>query len=180
MELLAVLLIGLLTTSSSIIGAAIGLYASLSKRVLASILAFAAGSLISALAIELAFKGAMELYHHGFDAHSAWGFIAGGFSCGAFVYLTASLFLEKRGAAVRLPTQFRQYALARKHEQTKELIGLLAKCDLLRHLPAESIEQILPSIKKRHVNAGEVLFRAGDPVVHRRKRVCGSRCGIAP
>jgi CRP-like cAMP-binding protein len=162
-DLLAVILVGLLTTSSSMVGAAIGLYATLSKRVLASILAFAAGSLISALAIELAFKGAMELHHQGFNAHSAWGFIAGGFACGAIVYFTTSLFLEKKGAAVRLPTQFREYALARKHEQTKGLIGLLAKCDLLRHLPAEAIEQILPSVRKHRVNAGEVVFRAGDP-----------------
>jgi CRP-like cAMP-binding protein len=162
-EVFAVILVGLLTTSSSMIGAAIGLYAPLSKRVLACILAFAAGSLISALAIELAFKAAMELHHQGFNAHSAWGFIASGFACGAIVYLAASLFLEKKGAAVRHPTQFRQYALARKHEQTKELIGMLAKCDLLRHLPAEAIEQILTSVRKRRVNAGEVLFRAGEP-----------------
>jgi hypothetical protein len=162
-QLFVVTLIGLLTTSSSLIGAAIGLYAPLSKRALACILAFAAGSLISALAIELAFNGAMELRHQGFNTHFAWGFIAGGFACGAFVYLTASLFLETKGAAVRLPTQFRQYALARKHEQTKELIGLLAKCDLLRHLPAENIEQILPSVRKHRLRAGEGLFNAGDP-----------------
>jgi zinc transporter ZupT len=70
----------------------------LSRRVLASILAFAAGSLISALAIELAFKGAMELHRQGFNAHSAWAFIAGGFACGATVYLTISLFLRRSQA----------------------------------------------------------------------------------
>ena len=58
-QLAMVVLIGLATTSSSMLGAAIGLYAPLSKRILACILAFAAGSLISALAIDLAFKGAM-------------------------------------------------------------------------------------------------------------------------
>ena len=163
MELFAVILVGLLTTSSSMVGAAIGLYAPLSKRVLACVLAFAAGSLISALAIELAFKGAMELHHQGFGAHSAWAFIAGGFAVGAIVYFATSLFLEKRGAAVRHPTQFNEYALARKHEQTKGLIGLLAKCDLLRHLPAEAIEQILPSVREHRINAGQVVFRAGDP-----------------
>lgn len=162
-ELVAVTLVGLLTTSSSMVGAAIGLYAPLSKRVLACILAFAAGSLVSALAIELAFKGAMELHHQGFDARSAWLFIAGGFACGATVYFGASLFLERKGAAVRRPTQFREYALARKHEQTKELIGLLAKCDLLRHLPPDGIEQILPCVRRRRFEAGEVVFRAGDP-----------------
>ena len=162
-ELFAVILVGLLTTSSSMVGAAIGLYAPFPKRVLACVLAFAAGSLISALAIELAFKGAMELRHQGFNAHSAWAFIAGGFAAGAIVYFATSLFLEKKGAAVRHPTQFHEYALARKHEQTKGLIGLLAKCDLLRHLPAEAIEQILPSVRERRIDAGQVLFRAGDP-----------------
>ena len=72
-ELLAVTLVGLVTTSSSMVGAAIGLYAPLSKRVLACILAFAAGSLISALAIELAFKGAMELHHQGFQCPFGMG-----------------------------------------------------------------------------------------------------------
>jgi hypothetical protein len=42
MELFAVVLVGLLTTSSSMVGAAIGLYMPLSERVLASVLAFAA------------------------------------------------------------------------------------------------------------------------------------------
>jgi zinc transporter ZupT len=173
-ELFTVILVGLLTTSSSMVGAAIGLYANLSRRVLASILAFAAGSLISALAIELAFKGAMELHHQGFSALSAWSVVAGGFACGATVYFTISLFLERKGAAVRLPTQFREYALARKHEQTKDLIGLLAKCDLLRHLPAEAIEQFLPSIRKRTLNAGEVVFRAGDSADALYIVACGS------
>ena len=50
-QLIMVSLLGLLTTSSSILGAALGLYAPLSKRVLACVLAFAAGALISALAI---------------------------------------------------------------------------------------------------------------------------------
>jgi len=161
-ELLVAALVGLLTTSSSMVGAAIGLYAPLSRRVLACILAFAAGSLISALAIELAFKGAMELSAHGFNARSAWAFIAGGFACGAIAFLAASLFLERNGAAVRHPTQFREYALARKKAETKELIGLLSNCELLRHLPADAIQQILPNVTEQRIAAGQVVFRAGD------------------
>ena len=161
--LLAVVGIGLFTTSSSMVGAAIGLYAPLSKRVLACILAFAAGSLISALAIDLAFKGAVDLHRQGFNSLQAWEFIAGGFACGAIIYFTTSLFLEKKGAAVRRPTQFKEYAQARKQEQTKELVGLLSQCDLMRHLPAEAIEQILPRVRQYRLSAGEILFRAGDP-----------------
>jgi hypothetical protein len=61
-NLVIVALLGLATTSSSLLGAALGLYARLPKVVLAAILAFAAGSLISALAIELGYDGAQQLH----------------------------------------------------------------------------------------------------------------------
>jgi zinc transporter ZupT len=156
-------LLGLVTTSSSLLGAAIGLYFPFSKRPLACLLAFAAGSLISALAIELAFESAQSLHHRGYNAHAAWAFVSAGFAAGAIIYYSASLFLEKKGAAVRYVTQFREYALARKQEDSKERIKLLATCDLMRHLPAEQIEQILPCIRARQLKTGEILFKAGDP-----------------
>jgi CRP-like cAMP-binding protein len=156
-------LLGLGTTSSSMLGAAIGLYVPFSKRPLACLLAFAAGSLISALAIELAFEGAQTLHAQGFNAHAAWAFVSAGFAAGAIVYYSASLFLEKKGAAVRYVTQFREYALARKQGNAKQRIKLLASCDLMRHLPAEQIERILPCVHDRPLKAGEVLFKAGEP-----------------
>jgi zinc transporter ZupT len=162
-DVLAVSLLGLGTTSSALLGAAIGLYMQMSRRVLACILAFAAGSLISALAIELAYQGAQELYHRGFTPGSAWAFVGGGFALGATVYYFTSRYLEKRGAAVRYPTRFREYALEQKRQESKALIELLARCDLLRHLPPEEIERLLPCIRTRLLEPGEILFRAGEP-----------------
>jgi CRP-like cAMP-binding protein len=162
-ELAMAALLGLATTSSSMLGAAIGLYTPFSKRPLACLLAFAAGSLISALAIELAYEGAQSLHHRGFDTRAAWAFVSAGFAFGAIIYYSASLFLERKGAAVRYVTQFREYAMARKRADAKERIKLLAACDLMRHLPAEQIEQILPCIRDRQLKAGEVQFKAGDP-----------------
>ncbi|QPF85531.1 cyclic nucleotide-binding domain-containing protein [Bradyrhizobium genosp. L] len=152
-------LLGLVTTSSSLIGAAIGLHLSISKR----LLAFAAGSLISALAIELAYEGAQSLHHQNFDAHGAWAFISAGFATGAIIYWSTSLFLEKKGAAIRYVTQFREFALARKHADNSERIKLLSKSGLMCHLPAEEIEPILAVIGDHQMKAGEILFRAGDP-----------------
>ena len=57
-DLALVALLGLATTSSVMIGAALGLYISFPPKVLACILAFAAGALIAALAIDLGFEGA--------------------------------------------------------------------------------------------------------------------------
>jgi len=161
-ELAMASLLGFGTTSSSLLGAAIGLYFPFSKRPLACMLAFAAGALISALAIELAYEGALSLHQQGFDTRSAWVFVSTGFAAGAVIYYSASLALEKKGAAVRYVTQFREYALARKQADSRERIELLAKSDLLRHLPAEQIEQILPRIHELKFKAGDILFRAGD------------------
>jgi zinc transporter ZupT len=162
-EILVAAALGLATTSSSFFGAALGLYVPFSKRALAAILAFAAGSLISALAIELAYEGAQDLHRHAFSAGTAWAFIGGGFALGAIIYYGATIYLEGKGAAVRYPTRFREYALERKQHETRELIELLAKCDLLRHLPPEEIEAILPYVRTRHLDAGATLFHAGDP-----------------
>jgi zinc transporter ZupT len=162
-EILVVSLLGLATTSSAMAGAAIGLYYPISKRSLACILAFAAGALISALAIDLAYQSAVHLHHIGFSQQSSWAFIGGGFAVGAVIYYCASRYLEKKGAAVRFPTRFREYALERKQEETRSLIKLLSKCDLLRHMPAQDIEDLLPAVRTRNVPAGEALFQAGDP-----------------
>lgn len=95
-ELVIASVLGFGTTSSSMLGAAIGLYFPFSKRPLACLLAFAAGSLISALAIELAYQGAQSLHQQGFNARAAWMFVSAGFAAGAVIYYSASLALEKR------------------------------------------------------------------------------------
>jgi CRP-like cAMP-binding protein len=163
LDLVTVAFLGLATTSSSLLGVALGLYARLPKIVLAAILAFAAGSLISALAIELAYDGAQQLHHQAFGVQSAWAFVGGGFALGALIYYGANVYLERRGSAIRLPTRFQEYAVARKQQEVKDLIALLSKCDLLRHLPPDDIEDILPLIRLRPVKCGEILFQAGAP-----------------
>ena len=161
-DILAVSLLGLIATISNVFGAALGLYFPLSKKVLSCILAFAAGALISALAIELAYKGAEALHSRGLSENATWFFLGGGFAVGALTYYVASLFLEKKGAAIRYPTRFREYARERKRQNAEETIELLAGCNLLRHLPPEDIEEILPCIRTRRLEQDEVLFRKGD------------------
>jgi len=122
--------------------------------------------LISALAIELAYEGAQSLYHQGYKGRMRqWGVLSALDlpPAPSFYYSAIAVFLEKKGAAVRYVTQFREYALARKQADASERIKLLATCDLMRHLPAERIEQILPCIRDRHLKAGGILFKAGDP-----------------
>jgi CRP-like cAMP-binding protein len=162
-EIIVVGLIGLATTSSVMIGAALGLYVPFPQKVLAGVLGFASGSLIAALAIELGFEGAHDLVKHGMPVRTAWLVIAGGFAIGAVVYYAASLYLEQRGAAIRYQSRFQEFAKEKKQQESARMITLLAKCDLLRHLPPEDIEPLLAHVHEQAIAAGEVLFRAGDP-----------------
>ena len=163
MAILEVALLGLFTTSSVMLGAALGLYLPISRKVLAGVLAFAAGSLIAALAIELAFEGAHELSKRGASVHAAWGAIAGGFAAGAVIYYVASLFLDQKGAALRYPSRFLEYARDRKRQEVGQRLAQLSRCDLLRHLPSEHMEPLLEHVRERSVAAGETVFRHGDP-----------------
>ena len=95
--------------------------------------------------------------------HTAWGLIAGGFAVGAVVYYVASLFLEEKGAALRYPSRFMEYALKRKRKEASEKLALLSQCGLLRHLPAEQIEPLLDRVREHNVDAGKTIFRLGDP-----------------
>jgi len=105
-EIILAALLGLATTSSAMIGVALGLYVPLSKRLLGCILAFASGGLISALAIELAFNGAVELNHLGFGVGAAWSLVGSGFAIGAIIYSAFSRYPIFR------PRRSRQFSLA--------------------------------------------------------------------
>jgi CRP-like cAMP-binding protein len=161
-DIAIVALLGFIASGAYLIGLVVGLYLPLSKRLLGSILAFASGALICALAIELAFHSALDLHRTGFGVNRAWLFVGGGFGVGAVVYYLASLMLESQGAAIRYPTQFREYVRRRRRDDTAETIGLLAKSNLMCHLPPEQIADFLHMVRRRRLASGEVLFRAGD------------------
>ncbi len=160
-EIVIVSLLGLLTTSSSIVGAALGLYVPLSKRDLACVLAFAAGALISGLAIELAFEGAKELHRQGFDANAAWAFISTGFALGAIIYYFTSLFLDQMGPRYATRRGFANMSW----DASKRMRSKPSNCcrnAIPASFPAQEVEGILPCVRTRHLNDGEILFHAGD------------------
>ncbi len=83
---------GLFAGSALLIGAAVGYWARVPRRVIASIMAFGAGVLISALSFDLM----DEAYARGGFDSTAIGFITG-----AAVYTGANLLLAKKGAKHR-------------------------------------------------------------------------------
>ena len=100
-------LYGLLAASALIIGALTGLYARIGRRVLAVVMAFGSGVLISTLSFELVEK-AYET--GGFDS-TALGFVAG-----AMIFILGDWAVNSRGGHARKDTLNKRH-LARNPEQ---------------------------------------------------------------
>jgi len=83
---------GLLSGSALLVGAMLGWFVPMSKRVVAAVMAFGAGVLISALSFELM----DEAWRHGGFAP-----VAGGFLGGAATYTILNILLARRGARHR-------------------------------------------------------------------------------
>lgn len=97
---------GLVAGSALVIGAAVGYFTRISHRIIASIMAFGSGVLISALSFDL-----VE------EAHERGGFLASavGFFVGAAIFTGANLYLAHRGAAARKLSGQEQPSEAEEH-----------------------------------------------------------------
>lgn len=112
---------GLLSGSALLIGALVGWFVPLSRRLIAGIMAFGAGVLISALSFELI----DEAWRQG-------GFppVAGGFMAGALVYTLANYWLSHRGARhrKRSPSEKRDHQ-AKHHPDNGAALAMGALLD---------------------------------------------------
>jgi ZIP family zinc transporter len=154
------LLAGLLAavaSSSLILGAALGIYARPSRRLIATVMAFGAGAMIEALAVELAFQGAEELVHeHQLGPLASWLYVAGGFAIGCVVYFFADRILEGQGGALRKHATFQRYLERYRHRFADVLHALHADHwpQLARHgvLHRQEIEHktIAPLVVEQH------------------------------
>ncbi|QQS54147.1 MAG: cyclic nucleotide-binding domain-containing protein [Candidatus Competibacteraceae bacterium] len=162
-RILGAALLATLAMTSLLIGVVIGLYGRPSRRTNAIIMAFGTGALIQALALELAFEGAERLIEEShLSGLVSWCWVTAGFVAGGVLYSLGNRWLEGYGAALRHPALTKLYLLRQKRERSADLLGRLARVDLLCSLPPEEMEEVLLCIQPVRVAAGETLFRQGD------------------
>lgn len=165
MLLLDSFLLGLLVTIGGPLGALFALGVTLPRRLLGFILAFGAGALISAVAIELGMASAEHLMAHGYEVLPAWALVSCGFLGGACLYTAGTHWLDRQGAAIRSPFRLRQSLEEERRLRAERLFPLLANSPLLANLPAEEVGQLVDCVEEITVAAGEAVFRqdaAGD------------------
>ncbi len=149
---------GGLSAASLPIGAVIGIATKPSHRVVAAVMAFGAGALLAALALELVVPALahFESPRQGFVPLS----IGAAIGCLAFIGLD-QLF-SNMGAFLRKSSTMASHLRRKKRAHYKELLEKLSQVDILLHLPAAEVRGIVHHVEDRMFPAGTTIFSQGD------------------
>jgi CRP-like cAMP-binding protein len=157
------LVVGIIATLSLPLGAALGIYLNVSKKFVAIVMAFGAGALIQALAVELAFGSAEHLIvAEKMQWGIGWLWVAMGFTVGGLVYSGANLALDNIGGAMRKAATARAYVRRLRREKATDMLVQLSASDLFRSLPAGDLVKLIHHAETRRMSKGDVIYKGTD------------------
>lgn len=136
------------------IGAVLGTFMNPSPGVLAGVLSFGAGVLLSAVSF--------ELIEEAFEAAEGIGPVAIAAVVGALTFLGLNRLLDNLGGFLRKSGTLGQVVRREKHHHAEEILDQLSKVVILQALPPEEIEGIVPYVKAVSTPANTTVFRRGD------------------
>ena len=151
----AALLFGALSSASLPVGALIGLWAKPSRTVISAVMSFGAGSLIAAIAFELV-NPAVEREGAGFPP------LALGLLTGCLLFIALSRMADEGGASARKRSTLMAVLRTRKKADARALLEHLGRVDILRSLPAEEVQALIPYIDLVTLGAGKPVFLQGS------------------
>ena len=135
------------------LGSLVGLTTRLSTRVSSALLAFGAGTLIFALAVEIV-GGAVE--RAGFMP-LALGLIVGG-----VIFSILNQILNSKGAFLRKMSVAARHVARQRKSREQALLNRLAHVHLLQSLPPEDIAPLIHAARIVKLKQGQELFREGE------------------
>lgn len=152
--LIQALLFGLLSAVSLPLGALVARFWIPGDRVLAALMAFGAGALLSALTIDLV-AGAVE--------EGEFFALAGGAVLGGVLFVLLDQLINKHGGFLRKSATTFIYLRRLKAKRLQELFKRLSEIPFFRGLPADEVAALVPAIDSRSYQAGNIILRKGDP-----------------
>lgn len=150
----AAFLQGLLGSSSLLLGALLGIVWQPRRSLAAAILAFGSGTLIAAIAFEIALNA---LQSSGF-----WP-VGIGFFLGGILFVGITRYVDRQGGFLRKPASQRRHLFQYRQEAVSEVLGRMGDVELLRRLPPHELQAIAPLLKPLRVAANTVLCQEGAP-----------------
>ncbi|MEB3247900.1 MAG: cyclic nucleotide-binding domain-containing protein [Merismopediaceae bacterium] len=153
MMVTAAFLQGILAASSMAVGAVVALLWQPHRKFSAAIMAFGSGTLIAAIAFEIAHK----VYQS-----SSTGVLISGFLVGGILFTNLSKYIDEQGGFLRKPSASRRYLIEHKVYSSSELVHHLAHSEVMQTLPVREKQQLAQLLKPHYVQPQTVLCREGE------------------
>lgn len=153
-------LFGALSAASLPLGAALGIWLNPGLRLTAAVMAFGAGALLCALALELVVPALAR-----FPDAPGLGFfwLAVGAMTGCLAFIGLDHLLSGMGGYLRKHATIASRLKRQKKEHYREVLDRLSVLDLMVNLPPEEIRRVVSDIEKRFFTAGEVICHEEAP-----------------
>jgi CRP-like cAMP-binding protein len=153
---------GAFAASSMPIGATLGIALRPSRKVTSGAMAFGAGALLFAFAVEL-FGKTLYSAGHGTAVEPALLLSAiGGTLLGGVIFDRLNRLLDGHGGFLRKGALIRKHVVRERRGEAKRLLKGLGRVAFFRALPAEEVIRLLPDVAVRVFEDGAEIFRAGD------------------
>jgi len=150
---------GGLSALSLPVGAALGLWLRPSLKVTAAVMAFGAGALLCALALELVVPA---MAHFPDDPQEGFKWLALGAVLGSAIFIGLDQALSNMGAYLRKASTISHKLKRVKKQHYKDILHRLSRVELMVNLPPEEARRIISHVKKCTFPKGTVIFRQGD------------------
>ena len=151
--LLNALFFGLVSAVSLPLGALVARFWVPPDRVVAALMAFGAGALLSALTIDLV-AGALE-------SGDAWPLVIGAI-IGGLLFEALNQIVNRQGGFLRKSATTLSFLWRVKQRRLRKLVRSISQVPIFHELPAEEIAELVPSIESKTYGPGEVIIREGD------------------
>lgn len=144
---------GALAASALVLGAIVGLVAKPKKNIVALVMAFGSGTLLSAVAFDLC--------EEAFEKSGAVTLIIG-FLLGGGIFLFFNHLMDEKGGFLRKNANKQRFLIRRKRELASSILQKLSHVDIVRSLPPEEVQAIVPFVERQHYSEGHKIFSQGE------------------
>jgi len=153
-------LFGGLSAASLPLGAALGIWLNPGLRLTAAVMAFGAGALLCALALELVVPA---LAHFPDDPVEGFKWLALGSMIGCLLFIGLDHALSGMGGYLRKHSTISSRLKHKKKQHYRKILDKLSVLDLMINLPPDEIRRVVSDIEKRFFQAGEIICHEEDP-----------------
>jgi zinc transporter ZupT len=153
-------LFGGLSALSLPLGAAIGIWLNPGLRLTAAVMAFGAGALLCALALELVVPA---LEHFPDDPLEGFKWLALGSVLGCLLFIGLDHSVSEMGGYLRKTSTITSRLKRLKKKHFHSILDKLSVLDLMVNLPPDEIRRVVSDIEKRVFKAGELICHEEDP-----------------